>query len=432
MKLIPEKPKKELEQFNFKLQGIYKTDEIFKIASELGEKWNLDTSRQKEIYPNKINPHIDTNTYTIQYHPLSWVFGNPIQSKVIDKKSFEAISNIVKNLEDDIVGKAARVLLIKLGPKKSVAPHVDSGDYLSTVRRFHIPIITNPLVSFTVDGETINMKPFECWEVNNLKEHSVLNDGDEDRVHLLIDILPEYSFNVYDDNLDKNIRIIEDFITEEEANFFINYINKNKDDKSMFPLTRGEIRGKVRSEANIPELVTLDKHKGALEEIKNIASRSMSKFKEIYNEDDLCTSSFWMTRLGPDTVLPMHKDSHKFAEHLYLSSVIYLNEDYEGGYIKFQDVELTYKPKKYSAIFFPSSYVHSVTRLKSGIRMTLPNWVSLGQERDIFATIPFKPDPRALWGENSDDPALPPLFEAWAKENKVTITSYDGTVYPGE
>ena len=64
--------------------------------------------------------------------------------------------------------------------------------------------------------------------------------------------------------------------------------------------------------------------------------------------------------------------------------------------------------------------------------MTLPNWVSLGQERDIFATIPFKPDPRALWGENSDDPALPPLFEAWAKENKVTITSYDGTVYPGD
>jgi aspartyl/asparaginyl beta-hydroxylase (cupin superfamily) len=71
-----------------------------------------------------------------------------------------------------------------------VSEHTDKGDYLSTVRRFHIPIITNDLVSYTVNGERVHMKQGECWEINNLKSHSVLNESDTDRVHLLIDIFP--------------------------------------------------------------------------------------------------------------------------------------------------------------------------------------------------------------------------------------------------
>jgi len=432
MKLSPERPKKELEEFNFRMQGIYGTDDIANIASSFDKEWNLYTSRQKEVYPDRVNPHLHTNTYIIQNHPLDWVFGTPIASEVLDKESMSSISHIIESLEEEVVGKAARVLLIKLEANKDVATHVDNGDYLSTVRRFHIPLITNDLVSYTVNNETIHMKKSECWEINNLKYHSVKNDGDQDRIHLLIDILPEYSFRIYNDNLDKNVRIIENFITEEEAKFFIDYINKNKDDKSKFPLTRGEVRGKIRSEANIPELVPLKKHEEILDQIKYISSRTMREFKDISGKDDLCTSAFWMTRLGPNTVLPMHTDDHKFAQHLYMSSVIYLNEDYEGGYIKFKDVDVTYKPKKYSAIFFPSSYQHAVTRVKSGMRMTLPNWVSIGQDRDIFVENPIVHDPRTLFGSDSDDPALPALLASWAKANKTTIAGYDGTEYSWE
>jgi hypothetical protein len=427
--LSPQRPKKELEDFNFRFQGEYDISGILDIALSLDKEWNINTSRQNEVYEDRVNPHLYTNTYIIQNHPLDWIFETPIMSEVLDKKAFQALSHIIEDLEEKIVGKAARILLIKLGAKKNVALHVDNGDYLSTVRRFHIPLVTNDLVSYTVKDETIHMKNSECWEINNLKYHSVKNDGDEDRIHLLIDILPEYSFKVYSPELDKKIRIVENFISEEEANFFIDYINKNKDDKSKFPLTKGEVRGKIRSEANIPELVPLKKHEEILDAIKNISKRTMAEFKDITGKEDLCTSAFWMTRLGPKTILPMHPDDHKFATHLYMSSVIYLNEDYDGGYLKFGDVDLTYKPKKYSAIFFPSSYMHEVTRITSGIRMTLPNWVSIGQERDIFSDNPIVYDPRTLFGSNSDDPALPALFQSWANTNNTTITGYDGTVY---
>ena len=64
--------------------------------------------------------------------------------------------------------------------------------------------------------------------------------------------------------------------------------------------------------------------------------------------------------------------------------------------------------------------------------MTLPNWVSVGQSRNIFAENPIVHDPRTLFGSDSDDPALPVLLASWAKSNNTTVAGYDGTEYvPG-
>jgi len=51
----------------------------------------------------------------------------------------------------------------------------------------HIPITTNRDVSFILDGETLDMKPGECWYLNVNHVHSVSNNGKTDRVHLVID-----------------------------------------------------------------------------------------------------------------------------------------------------------------------------------------------------------------------------------------------------
>ena len=34
------------------------------------------------------------------------------------------------------------------------------------------------------------MQEGQCWEINNAKNHSVENNGTTDRIHLLIDIMP--------------------------------------------------------------------------------------------------------------------------------------------------------------------------------------------------------------------------------------------------
>ena len=58
-----------------------------------------------------------------------------------------------------------------------------------------------------------------------------------------------------------------------------------------------------------------------------------------------------------------------------LSSVTYLNDNYEGGEITFETFKLSIKPEAGSIIFFPSNFIygHQVNSVK-GTRYALPNW----------------------------------------------------------
>lgn len=188
-------PKKELENFNFIFHKRYDIKEISSHVQEFDQEWLENTFRQNATYPNRRNPHLYTNTFTVQDHSIDWEFGNKIESTVLDQSSLSLVSNIVKDLEEFCNGVSGRILFIKLLANSDVTEHTDKGDYLSTVRRFHIPLITNDRVSYTVNGETVHMREGEAWEINNLKPHSVLNNGNEDRVHLLIDIFPNSNKN---------------------------------------------------------------------------------------------------------------------------------------------------------------------------------------------------------------------------------------------
>ena len=69
-----------------------------------------------------------------------------------------------------------------------------------------------------------------------------------------------------------------------------------------------------------------------------------------------------------------------------ISSLFYLNDDYEGGelYFPLQDVKI--KPKKGAAYFFPGdkNYIHGVTEIKNSIRYTCPFfWEILEHTGDI-------------------------------------------------
>ena len=71
---------------------------------------------------------------------------------------------------------------------------------------------------------------------------------------------------------------------------------------------------------------------------------------------------------GPDAGMPNDFPNYD------LSSLFYLNDDYEGGELYFPLQDVKFKPTKGAAYFFPGdkNYIHGVTEIKSGIRYTCP------------------------------------------------------------
>ena len=102
------------------------------------------------------------------------------------ENELEKITKIFKKVYGD--GNLFTALLINLPAGKKIGSHIDVGENFDLSHRVHIPIITNDKCFFNVDIETKNLKEGEMWEIdNNGKYHWVSNEGNCDRIHLLVD-----------------------------------------------------------------------------------------------------------------------------------------------------------------------------------------------------------------------------------------------------
>lgn len=176
------------QNFNFNRYSDYDVSLIKEHIDKFSNEWFIDTSRQSD-YKN----HKDTVSYFIYKTDLSWTVGQKfiVEKKSNDQALIDLVEPIIKDLEKLHDGVRGNVLLIKLKSHHNIPKHSDDGDYLVLSRRHHIPIITSEETWFGVGSEKINMGVGECWEINNTRFHSVENNSNIDRVHLLIDIMPK-------------------------------------------------------------------------------------------------------------------------------------------------------------------------------------------------------------------------------------------------
>ena len=109
-----------------------------------------------------------------------------------DSRLWELIIPILQNLRKKYEGTIVNCLFARLPSKEKIFPHKDTGIHLLLINRIHVPIKTNSDVKFFIDGKKYVFPPGRCFELSNEKQHAVFNMSDEDRVHLIIDILPSY------------------------------------------------------------------------------------------------------------------------------------------------------------------------------------------------------------------------------------------------
>ena len=175
--------------------GKFEIDNIKKEISNFSNEWDLFTLRQDTFYTHK-----STKMFPICLSNISsW---NPKEEvevvqmyKFKDKFSNNEINNIFNILKEYYSGEIINCEVVNLPANTKVRKHIDGGALLHYSRRVHIPIITNKDVTFTVKDNTINMQEGVWYEINNQLPHSVENNSNFDRIHLIIDIMPNDMLN---------------------------------------------------------------------------------------------------------------------------------------------------------------------------------------------------------------------------------------------
>ncbi|HEX3675082.1 MAG TPA: aspartyl/asparaginyl beta-hydroxylase domain-containing protein [Rhizomicrobium sp.] len=80
------------------------------------------------------------------------------------------------------------VRLMRLTPGSVIKEHTDPDlGFEDGAVRIHVPIVTNRHVDFRLNGARVTMEAGSAWYLRLSDPHTVRNDGDTDRVHLVID-----------------------------------------------------------------------------------------------------------------------------------------------------------------------------------------------------------------------------------------------------
>ncbi len=99
------------------------------------------------------------------------------------------VKDLVLDLMRAVGGvRLGRVMITRLAPGDSIAPHIDEGAPAEYFSRYQIMLRCLPGVGFNAGDESVMMKTGDCYWFNNRVEHSVDNNSADDRIALIADI----------------------------------------------------------------------------------------------------------------------------------------------------------------------------------------------------------------------------------------------------
>lgn len=95
----------------------------------------------------------------------------------------------IENIIDNLPSRKQRVRLMRLEKQTKVFWHFDAGENMDgAVARLHIPVVTNEKVEFQISHQDVKWNGGEFWYGDFSFPHRLRNGGEEDRVHLVIDL----------------------------------------------------------------------------------------------------------------------------------------------------------------------------------------------------------------------------------------------------
>jgi hypothetical protein len=158
------------------------------ILAQEDAAWHEDSYRQ-ETY----DVHRQTETILMVFTDLE---GWP-NIEIRKEPGWDRLARVAVPVMHEIIARAyppggaiIRAMAAKLLAGGKITPHVDSHPSFHRGHRIHVPITTNPRVRFMIDGRPHQLQVGQAYEINNQKNHSVMNKGKEDRITFIFDYVP--------------------------------------------------------------------------------------------------------------------------------------------------------------------------------------------------------------------------------------------------
>jgi aspartyl/asparaginyl beta-hydroxylase (cupin superfamily) len=96
------------------------------------------------------------------------------------------ITDVAAELDADL----SRAKIVCLPAGRQVYPHIDRGEYYRFRGRYHMILKSSAGSWMKAGDEEVRMREGELWWFDNDQVHEAHNDGDEDRIHIIFDLLP--------------------------------------------------------------------------------------------------------------------------------------------------------------------------------------------------------------------------------------------------
>jgi len=136
--------------------------------------------------------HFEGN-YSIPLISVNGEQNNAFKGKMLPTPSLTQSSYLQQVLGsfNEVLGRSR---LMKLEQGCEVPLHSDINYYWYNRVRIHVPIVTDPNVTFYCGDKKVHMAEGEAWIFDSWKNHKVFNDSAVSRVHLVIDISGSSNF----------------------------------------------------------------------------------------------------------------------------------------------------------------------------------------------------------------------------------------------
>ncbi len=96
------------------------------------------------------------------------------------------LEDVSRELDADL----SRAKIVCLPAGRRVYPHIDRGEYYRLRGRYHLVLKSSAGSWMKAGDEEVRMQAGELWWFDNDEMHEAFNDGTEDRIHMIFDLLP--------------------------------------------------------------------------------------------------------------------------------------------------------------------------------------------------------------------------------------------------